>query len=105
MLKPKVELVGWVTGMVDCKWAGAALDSRAVPLGRKYELASGLMEISYDTGAKVILQGPVRYEVDSAAGGFLSVGKLTAKMEKKMVSGQWSVVSKPEIPNPQSPNP
>ena len=28
-----------------------------VPLGRKYALASGLMEITYDTGAKVILAG------------------------------------------------
>ena len=27
------------------------------------------MEITYDTGAKVILQGPVRYEVESTAGG------------------------------------
>ena len=33
---------------------------RYVPLGRKYALASGLMEISYDTGTKVILEGHVR---------------------------------------------
>ena len=29
------------------------------------------MEITYDTGAKVILQGPVTYEVESHDGGFL----------------------------------
>ena len=52
--------------MVDCRWADTAFDSPGVPLGRKYELASGLMEIVYDTGAKVILQGPVTYEVESA---------------------------------------
>ena len=40
------------------------------------------MEISYATGAKVILQGPCPYEVDSAAGGFLSLGKLTARVDK-----------------------
>ena len=34
------------------------------------------MEITYDTGAKVILQGPATYEVDSTNGGFLSLGKL-----------------------------
>ena len=66
--------------MVDCKWAGTAFDSPVVPLGRKYELASGLMEITYDTGAKVILQGPVTYEVESKNGGFLPVGKLTGKV-------------------------
>ena len=64
--EPKTELVGRITGMVDCKWAGTAFDSPDVPLGRKYELASGLVEITYDTGAKVILQGPVTYEVESS---------------------------------------
>ena len=73
--------------MVDCKWAGTALDSPGVPLGRKYELASGLMEITYDTGAKVILQGPVTYEVESTSGGFLAVGKLTGKMENEAAKG------------------
>ena len=67
-------------------------------LGDKFALASGLMEITYDTGAKVILQGPVTYEVESN-GGYLSVGKLTGKLEKKVVSGQWSVVSKSTINN------
>ena len=65
------------------------------------------MEITYDTGAKVILQGPVTYEVESRSGGYLSVGKLTARLEKKVASGQWSVASKSEFSNPQSliPNP
>ncbi len=34
-------------------------------------------------GAKVILQGPCTYEVDSPAGGFLSLGKLTARVERE----------------------
>ena len=32
--------------------------SHFVSLGDKFALASGLMEITYDTGAKVILAGP-----------------------------------------------
>ena len=37
-------------------------DSKAlVSLGDKFSLASGLMEITYDTGATVVLQGPVTY--------------------------------------------
>ena len=73
-----------------------------VSLGDKFALASGLMEITYDTGAKVILQGPVTYEVESASGGFLSLGKLTARLEKKVASGQWPVARerKSLIPNP-----
>ena len=72
--------------MVDCRCAGAAVDSPSVPLGRKYELTSGLMEITYDSGAKVILQGPVTFDVE-ANGGYLAVGKLTGKLEKNAKRG------------------
>ena len=114
----KMDFVGQITGMVDIKWAEestGALGGARVPLGRRYALASGRMEITYDTGAKVILQGPATYEVTSRDGGFLSVGKLTAKLEKrgegreksgekrsavsgqrseKAAGGQWLVASK-----------
>ncbi len=64
-------------------------------MGRKYELAAGLIEISYRSGAKVILQGPCAYEVDSARGGYLSLGKLTARVEKlSAISDQLSEISK-----------
>ena len=61
------------------------------------------MEISYDSGAKVILQGPCTYEVDSAAGGFLSLGKLTARVERsevRRIRGQKSEISTPLSPLP-----
>jgi len=127
------EFVGRVTGMVDVHWADINTSTEPgnrVFLGRKFKLSSGLMEITYNTGAKVILQGPVTYQVDSLAGGYLSLGKLTARLEKKttaisnqrlavsgqgaekVVSGQWPVASEtnPEIPKslasrPQSPAP
>ena len=66
LLSRRWNLSGRITGMVDCKWAGSSVRTLAVRsfLGRKFALASGLMEITYDTGAKVILQGPVTYEVN-----------------------------------------
>jgi hypothetical protein len=102
------EHVGQITGMVDCQWANesmAAFNGAHVPRGRKYALISGLMEITYNTGAKVILQGPVTYEVESAVSGFLSVGKLTAKVDKdkrSAIVNQKSETSTPQslIPNP-----
>ncbi len=117
----KTQYVGQVTGMIDVHWADestAALGGAGVPLGRKYAIASGLMEITYNTGAKVILQGPVTYEVDSPDSGFLSLGKLTARLEKKpsaisdqrsekvasgqqpVASGQWPVASETNLPSP-----
>ena len=85
--EPKTELVGRITGMVDCKWmenpkpeirnpkqienqkSEIRNQKSVVSLGDEFALASGLMEITYDTGAKVILQGPMAYEVESRAAG------------------------------------
>jgi hypothetical protein len=78
--------VGQITGMADCRWADpktATVCYAYVPLGRKYSLASGLMEITYDMGARVIMQGPCTYQVESGRSGFLTVGRLTARVEKK----------------------
>ena len=62
------------------------------------------MEITYDTGAKVILQGPVTYEVESGSGGFLSVGKLTARVEKEVASGSGQGIVNLQISKSQIPN-
>ena len=69
-----------------------------VALGDKFALASGLMEITYDTGARVILQGPVNTRSNRPPVGFYQLGKLTAKMEK----GSGCRVQGSEIPNPSS---
>ncbi|MBN1394298.1 MAG: hypothetical protein JW959_04695, partial [Pirellulales bacterium] len=68
---PAPVFVGRITGMKDCRWAEA--DTRmivgaSVPLGREYALTSGLMEITYKSGARVILEGPCTYKVESSAG-------------------------------------
>jgi hypothetical protein len=110
---PNAAIVARITGMVDCVWEGAGFkgqgladsgqrpvvsgqnstDDRSlfanhyprstVCLGDRFALKSGLLEITYNTGARLVLQGPVTYEVESPAGGFLSIGKLTAELEKK----------------------
>ena len=120
---PKATVVGQITGIVDCEWerpgfrgqGSEAANQKSeirnqeslIHLGDRLALRSGLLEITYDTGAKVILQGPVTYEVDSAAGGYLAIGKLTARLEKKPeVSGQRSAPAnqKSEIRNQKSPD-
>ena len=115
-------VVARITGMVDCEWEGSGFrgqgseaanqkseirsDKSVIHLGDRLALKSGLLEITYDTGAEVILQGPVTYEVESVAGGYLSVGKLTAKLEKTSgVRGRRSESEnqKSEIRNQKSP--
>jgi hypothetical protein len=99
---PARKIVGHVTGMVNCRWtdvnAKASVGQR-VAVGQTVAVASGLVEITYDTGAKVLLQGPVTYQVDSPRSGLLSVGKLTARVEKKETRDQKSN-PQPQIPNP-----
>ena len=74
--EPEPYLVAQISGMADCRWSK---DGRppygydGVPVGRRFKLDSGLLEITYRTGAKVVLQGPVTYEVESADERF-SVG-------------------------------
>ena len=114
-------IVGRITGMVDCvlnhdecRMLNAELKTDIqhssfitqhplIYLGDAIALRSGLLEITYDTGARVILQGPVTYEVESSAGGYLSIGRLTAKLEQKSeVRGPRSGSGKSEIRNHQS---
>jgi hypothetical protein len=102
--EPRMELVGRITGMADCRWSKDSvplLANDVVPAGRQVKLETGLMEITYESGAKVILQGPVTYEVESPAGGFLSLGKLTAKVES---TKSQDPRPRTQDPNPKSPN-
>jgi hypothetical protein len=99
-------IVGHTTGAVDCVWERAGDSGQGskaanqkssiinhkslLHLGDRLALRSGLLELTYNTGAKVVLQGPVTYEVESVSGGFLSIGKLTARLEKSEVRGPRS---------------
>jgi hypothetical protein len=94
------ENVGRITRTFDCQWThgverheqpGDSSLSHTIQLGERLTVKSGLMEITYHTGATVLLQGPATYRVDSIAGGYLSFGKLTAQLEKRSeVGGQRS---------------
>jgi hypothetical protein len=82
--------VGRITAMVGCKPANMereVVEGDCALLGSEYSLASGLMEITYNTGARIILQGPVTYRVESRNGGFMPVGKLTGKMATVRAKG------------------
>ena len=88
-LSHALSVVGRVTSMIDCVWDtgdDAKNLKSPVSIGDRFNIRSGLVEITYGTGAKVLLQGPVTYSVDSAAGGYLAVGKLTACLEKHPVA-------------------
>jgi hypothetical protein len=115
--EPDVVFVGRVTGLFDCQWADSKTGTilyAYVPSGRRYALASGLMEITYDSGARVILQGPCTYQVQSRTSGYLSLGQLMARVEKKEEGGTRKGEDNRKVPigtqqarieNPSSPSP
>lgn len=82
--------VGQVTGVNACQWAKGASPVgfyERVRIGQKFHLDAGLLEITYDTGFKAILEGPVKYEVTSSNGGFLSLGRLTGQATTERARG------------------
>jgi hypothetical protein len=111
---PESEFIGRVTGMMDCRWADPLTQTflgASVPLERRYALAAGLMEITYDSGTKVILQGPCTYKVKSSNSGFLARGKLTARIGERgegrgeSAKPQSAHLRISKSPNPQSISP
>ena len=49
--------------------------------GRQLHLEKGLLQITYDTGAVVLMAGPATYKIESDNAGSLDRGKLTARVE------------------------
>jgi hypothetical protein len=52
----------------------------ALAVGRSLHLASGVVEITYDIGARIILQAPAAFIVESSKSARLEMGKLTAEI-------------------------
>ena len=73
--------VARVTATRNCSWGVAGNDigygSRLVP-GQRLDLTTGLIEITFDDGAVVVLEGPATFDVQSPGRGQLHAGRLAA---------------------------
>lgn len=82
---PARPVLARVTGLHQPTWRSA---DRAVGLieplfaGSTLDLKSGLVELRYDCGASVLLEGPAVLQIDSASSARLVRGRLTARVEK-----------------------
>jgi ferric-dicitrate binding protein FerR (iron transport regulator) len=77
------ESVAQLTGAKDCEWADAA--SAVQPggqlhKGQRVELQKGYAEITFDSGALVVLEGPVSLDVNSAWAATLNRGTIKASV-------------------------
>ena len=65
-----------------CEWVDpeSALSEGAMLIaGQKLELASGQVQIMFQSGAEVNLHGPAIFEIESAKSAFLTMGQLSAR--------------------------
>ncbi len=74
------ETVARVTGVKDCRWAGAVAyqPGDSVRDGQRLELVSGFAEVTFDSGARIVLNGPALLKVNSAWDATLRRGTLKA---------------------------
>ena len=63
------------------------LNDPRLNVGRRLKLASGLIEIKYNTGARVVIEGPAEFEVVGKKNGYLQFGKLRARVEDETAKG------------------
>lgn len=73
--------VARLTATANCRWApGSAVAKQGASLsaGQRVKLLEGLAEITFASGAKVILQGPCVLEIETTKTAILYSGKLTA---------------------------
>jgi hypothetical protein len=73
--------VARITGLVDCRWSKGQRPFQFgnwIASGDRVELTDGLLQLTFDSGAKVIIQGPVRFVPQSGMEARLDYGKLSA---------------------------
>ncbi len=83
------DLVATLTQVVDGVWAPRATVFHAGQLlrkGSRIELQSGMVKVTFECGAEVVLQGPCDFVAESQMVGFLNAGKITANVPHRAFS-------------------
>jgi ferric-dicitrate binding protein FerR (iron transport regulator) len=72
--------IAWLTNAQDCQWADHQAPAGDMRPGKTLRLQHGLAEIRFQSGARVLLEGPAGLELLSSKSARLLHGKLTAKV-------------------------
>jgi hypothetical protein len=82
------EYVARITGSKQCQWANGDPSARLgkfLRKGQRLELAQGFAEITFDSGAQVVLEGPASFDLNSAWNATLRRGTLTANVPTEAI--------------------
>jgi hypothetical protein len=89
-VESKITAVAKLTGSNRCNWNGVPEMLKigdGLSVGQSLRLDSGVAEITYNIGARVILQSPASFTVDSLKSIRLDSGKLTAEIKNSDARG------------------
>jgi hypothetical protein len=77
---PQRTYIAQITREMDCEWGEetSVADNKQLTKGQQVDLIKGLAQITFKSGAQVILEGPATFKVVSLTSGDLSAGKMTA---------------------------
>lgn len=77
--------VARITATRNCSWADGTEVGYGARLktGQRLSLATGLIEITFDDGAVVVLEGPAKFDVDAAGRAQLYDGRLAAEVPER----------------------
>ncbi|HEV7404279.1 MAG TPA: hypothetical protein VGO11_15160, partial [Chthoniobacteraceae bacterium] len=80
------DVVAHLSASQDGQWKGAALGAgEELHRGQQLQLVSGLVEVAFDSGAVVTLEGPAALQVTSAWEAVLHRGTLKAQVPKEAI--------------------
>ncbi len=83
---PAHDLVARLSGSKNAQWStGAFLAGDRIGRNQRLELTAGLAEITFDSGARVVLEGPASLDVNSAWDGTLRHGTLKASVPPEAI--------------------
>lgn len=78
-----------LTQIVDGVWAPGAPElhyGQPLRLGDQVALESGMVKITYDCGAEIVLEGPCDYWMRAPMEGYLASGRITANVPRRAFS-------------------
>jgi hypothetical protein len=75
--------IAWLVNAQNCQWADELDAAANMQAGKVLKLTSGLAEIHFQCGARIVLEGPASLELLSARSARLQQGKLTARVAKE----------------------
>ena len=82
---PTTPPVARVTGLDDCMWSEGAAEFKfgdTLQPGDRLQLTQGVLQLTYDTGAKVVVEGPVDLVMTTGIEAKLAAGKVAAAVPR-----------------------